>query len=53
MLLPCLVFCIKERFCVAGAYRRRSNLPHVMTQRLSIFNDEWNRDSTNSPKAPS
>jgi hypothetical protein len=43
---------VKERFCVTGAHWRRGNLPEVLALRLSIFNDEWLGDWTDSPDLP-
>jgi hypothetical protein len=42
---------VKERFCVTGAHWRRANLPQVLALRLSIFNEEWNREWTDSTPA--
>lgn len=35
---------VKERFCVTGARWRRKNIPQQLALRLSIFNEEWDKD---------
>ena len=38
---------IKQRYNVTGARWKRTNIPHVLALRLSLFNDEWETDWRN------
>ena len=35
---------VKERFCATGAHWRRKNIPRLLAARLSLFNEEWDKD---------